>query len=99
MWEDFAERTDRVLPELITTDEYASYRGAILGTYGTRREYPSLPLTGTDPGLLTEVDPPVDRTEWPRKRRIEAREHISSAEHSALARANATWWVSFSEQK
>jgi len=40
LWEDFAGRTDHVLPELITTDEYAPYRGAILNAYGDRVEYP-----------------------------------------------------------
>lgn len=41
VWKDFVERTDGALPELITTDEYTPYRGAILRAYGTRREYPS----------------------------------------------------------
>lgn len=40
LWEDFVVRTDDVLPELITTDEYAPYRAAILNAYGTRVEYP-----------------------------------------------------------
>lgn len=40
LWEDFAERTDGVLPELITTDEYKVYIGAILNIYGVRKEYP-----------------------------------------------------------
>ena len=40
LWDDFANRTDHVLPELITTDEYAPYRGAILNAYGERVEYP-----------------------------------------------------------
>ena len=35
LWDDFAERTDHVLPELITTDEYRVYAGALLTTYGT----------------------------------------------------------------
>lgn len=38
LWNDFQERTDGVLPELITTDEYKVYLGAILNTYGERRE-------------------------------------------------------------
>lgn len=40
LWEDFVVRTGGVLPKLITTDEYAPYRGAILNAYGTRVEYP-----------------------------------------------------------
>ena len=53
LWEDFVVRTDGVLPELITTDEYAPYRGAILNAYGTRVEYPSTGLPGRprDPRL------------------------------------------------
>jgi len=31
---DFARRTNHVIPRLITTDEYAPYRGAIVQTYG-----------------------------------------------------------------
>src|SRR3972149_68436 len=46
LWGDFVVRTDGVLPELITTDEYAPYRGAILNAYGTRVEYPSTGLPG-----------------------------------------------------
>lgn len=38
--EDFADRTDHMLPELITTDEYLPYWGAILNAYGNRIEYP-----------------------------------------------------------
>ena len=37
---DFAERTDRKLPQLITTDEHRPYREAILQTYGRKIEYP-----------------------------------------------------------
>ena len=44
--EDFKRRTDGVLPELITTDEYDVYRGAILNTYGVRQEYPRTGLRG-----------------------------------------------------
>ncbi|TAJ75792.1 hypothetical protein EPO44_21790 [bacterium] len=40
MWQDFKQRTDGILPELITTDEYPVYFGAILNTYGIPREYP-----------------------------------------------------------
>jgi len=46
LWEDFVVRTDGVLPELITTDEYEPYRGAILNAYGTRVEYSSTGLPG-----------------------------------------------------
>ena len=35
LWSDFAQRTDHVLPELITTDEYRVYAGALLTTYST----------------------------------------------------------------
>ena len=34
LWHDFAQRTDHELPELITTDEYRVYAGAILKAYG-----------------------------------------------------------------
>jgi IS1 family transposase len=34
LWIDFGKRTDQMLPELITTDEYRVYIGAILKTYG-----------------------------------------------------------------
>jgi IS1 family transposase len=40
LWEDFGNRTDHMLPGLITTDEYAPYRGSILNAYGVRVEYP-----------------------------------------------------------
>lgn len=40
LWEDFANRTDHVLPELIATDEYAPYRDAILNAYGVRVDHP-----------------------------------------------------------
>ncbi len=40
LWEDFARRTDGVLPDLITTDEYKVYREAIVNTYGIRQESP-----------------------------------------------------------
>ena len=58
LWEDFAERTDGVLPELITTDEYKVYIGAILNVYGERCEYP---LTG-NPGRPRnpQLEPPED---------------------------------------
>ena len=32
--EDFAERTNRVPPGLVTTDEHAPYKGSLLKTYG-----------------------------------------------------------------
>lgn len=54
VWEDFASRTDRVLPELITTDEYAPYRGAILNVYGNRVEYPRTGLPGRPRGPRVE---------------------------------------------
>jgi hypothetical protein len=37
-WADFYERTDAALPALITTDAYAPYLGAVLDTYGVRKE-------------------------------------------------------------
>ena len=40
LWRDFGERTDRRLPELITTDEYRVAAGAILATYGTPKPVP-----------------------------------------------------------
>ena len=40
LWQDFVMRTDGVLPELITTDEYRPYRQAVLRAYGLRREFP-----------------------------------------------------------
>ena len=43
LWNDFAQRTDHRLPELITTDEYRVYAGAILTTYGIPQ---SVPRTG-----------------------------------------------------
>lgn len=41
LWNDFAQRTDHRLPELITTDEYGVYAGAILNTYGIPKAFPS----------------------------------------------------------
>jgi len=40
LWSDFAQRTDHALPNLITTDEYRVYAGAILNTYGTPKVTP-----------------------------------------------------------
>jgi IS1 family transposase len=40
LWSDFAQRTDHALPDLITTDEYRVYAGAILSTYGTPKVIP-----------------------------------------------------------
>jgi IS1 family transposase len=40
LWGDFAQRTDHVVPELITTDEYRVYAGAILRTYGRPQAWP-----------------------------------------------------------
>jgi len=43
LWSDFAQRTDHALPNLITTDEYRVYAGALLSTYGLPQ---SMPRTG-----------------------------------------------------
>lgn len=40
LWQDFAARTDGVLPDLITTDEHRPYVGAILTTYGLPKPFP-----------------------------------------------------------
>ena len=40
LWSDFAQRTDQGLPDLITTDEYQVYAGAILSTYGIPKAFP-----------------------------------------------------------
>lgn len=40
LWSDFAQRTDYALPNLIATDEYRVYAGAILSTYGTPKVTP-----------------------------------------------------------
>lgn len=40
LWQDVAVRTDGVLPELITTDEYQPYREAILSAYGLVKAWP-----------------------------------------------------------
>jgi IS1 family transposase len=40
LWQDFAARTEGVLPELLTTDEYRVYAGAILTTYGIPKPVP-----------------------------------------------------------
>jgi IS1 family transposase len=40
LWSDVAQRTDRVVPALITTDEYRVYAGAILTTYGIPQAVP-----------------------------------------------------------
>lgn len=40
LWSDFAQRTDHRLPDLITTDEYRVYAGAILSTYGIPQTFP-----------------------------------------------------------
>ena len=37
-WADFYHRTDGVLPELVTTDEYSAYPGSLLRTYGVPKE-------------------------------------------------------------
>jgi IS1 family transposase len=58
LWEDFADRTDHVLPELITTDEYAPYRGAILSAYGERVEYPRTGRVGRP--RLPRLEPPKE---------------------------------------
>jgi len=58
MWLDFADRTDGVLPELITTDEYPVYFGAVLNAYGMRREYPRTGKPGRP--RQPELVPPKD---------------------------------------
>lgn len=58
LWKDFWERTDGVLPELITTDEYKVYIGAILNTYGERREQPRTGKPGRPRN--PKVEPPED---------------------------------------
>ena len=40
LWNDFAQRTDHRVPDLITTDEYRVYAGAILKTYGIPQPVP-----------------------------------------------------------
>lgn len=40
LWSDFAQRTDRRLPALITTDEYRPYKAAILSAYGIPTAWP-----------------------------------------------------------
>lgn len=40
LWQDFATRTEGTRPELITTDEYRVYAGAILTTYGIPKAFP-----------------------------------------------------------
>ena len=58
LWKDFWERTDGVLPELITTDEYKVYLGAILNTYGERQEYPRTGQRGRP--RIPKLAPPKD---------------------------------------
>ena len=53
---DFYERTGGYLPELIVTDEYASYETVILDTYGVLRE---------DLELTPEEEEDFDRKERP----------------------------------
>lgn len=57
LWRDFADRTDGVLPGLITTDEYPSYRVAVLRTYGLRRELPPTGKVGRPRAPKLEVPP------------------------------------------
>ena len=60
LWQDFAARTDRVLPALLTTDEYPVYGGAVLKTYGLpqpcprtgKRGRPRQPRVIAPPGLV-----------------------------------------------
>lgn len=59
LWEDFASRTDRTLPELITTDEYAPYQEAILQTYGAWREHP---YAGRGRPRKAKAEPPAGLT-------------------------------------
>ena len=40
LWRDFAARTEGALPDLITTDEYRVYAGAILSAYGIPKAFP-----------------------------------------------------------
>ena len=40
LWSDFADRTDHQRPDLITTDEYRVYAGAILAVYGLSKLAP-----------------------------------------------------------
>ena len=40
LWHDFADLTDHQVPDLITTDEYQVYAGAILSTYGLTKPVP-----------------------------------------------------------
>ena len=47
-----------MLPELITTDEYRPYRGAILKTYGKRVEYPHTGRRGRPRG--PRLEPPKE---------------------------------------
>lgn len=37
-WQDFYQRTDGCLPDLITTDEYPAYPAVIVSTYGVHKE-------------------------------------------------------------
>jgi hypothetical protein len=37
-WADFYQRTDGLLPALVTTDEYSAYLTALLATYGVGKE-------------------------------------------------------------
>jgi IS1 family transposase len=58
LWKDFGERTDGMLPELITTDEYKVYRQAILNIYGVKIEHPPTGRRGRPP--LPELMAPKD---------------------------------------
>lgn len=53
--EDFAERTNHEIPRLITTDEYAPYKEAIVSTYGEVNEM----LVRTGPGRPPEAEKTV----------------------------------------
>ena len=58
LWDDVAERTDRVVPELITTDEHRVYAGAILATDGLATPVPRTGKRGRPP--TPRLIPPRD---------------------------------------
>jgi len=58
LWSDFQQRTAGVLPELITTDEYKVYLGAILNTYGKRLEHSRTGKPGRP--CMPKLEPPKD---------------------------------------
>jgi IS1 family transposase len=56
LWEDFVQRTDGILPGLITTDEYRVYFGAVLNAYGIRTQHPRTGKAGRP--RQPSVEPP-----------------------------------------